>query len=293
MNELPAQRSDSANTPPQPSRIWINGELVAREDAAVSPFDHGFLTGDGVFETMKTYGGEPFEYERHYARLANAAKMFGLTMPTSDGLLESIKTVLLANGEENADVRLRVTLTGGDAPLGSEKGEDVETLVIASGALPSHPDMGAVVTVPYTRNESGVLAGLKTTSYGENVIALKFAKEKGANEAIFPNTKGHLCEGTGSNIFVVLDGQLITPPLSAGCLAGVTRAVILELCEAEGIAVKEIDLPIEQLAKADEAFLSSTLREVLPITAVDGKDLPCPGPISLEVRHAFQKRIRS
>ncbi len=294
MNELPTQNSDSAkNSSPKLVSIWLNGKLVERSEAAVSPFDHGFLTGDGVFETMKTYGGRPFEYDRHYRRLANAAKVFGLTMPSSEALLEAINAVLLANGEEKADVRLRVTLTGGEAPLGSEKGAAEETLVVASGALPDHPETGAVVTVPYCRNERGALVGLKTTSYGENVIALKTAKEQGANEAIFPNTQGHLCEGTGSNIFLVLDGQLITPPLSAGCLTGVTRAVVLELCEKLGIEVKEIDVPIEQLAKADEAFLSSTLREILPISAVDGVALTFPGPISLRIREAFQEMVAS
>ncbi len=294
MNEVPAPSLNPLDPVPSPAaldRVWINGNLVARENATISPFDHGFLTGDGVFETMKTYDGEPFEYDRHYARLTNAAKTFGLKMPTSTLLLGAIRAVLLANGQEKADVRLRVTLTAGEAPLGSEKGVAEETLVIASGSLPDHPETGEVVTVPYCRNERGALAGHKTTSYGENVIALKHAKENGANEAIFPNTQGNLCEGTGSNIFVVIDGQLITPPLSVGCLPGVTRAVVLELCESLGINVKEIDVPISQLAAADEAFLTSTLREILPISAVDHQSLPCPGPISSQIRDAFRARV--
>ncbi len=274
-------------------QVWINGQLVDREKAAISAFDHGFLTGDGVFETLKTYRGEPFEFGRHYARLTNAAKAFGLAVPASDRLLEAIRAVLRANGQESADVRLRVTLTAGEAPLGTEKSDAAqETLVVASGPLPPHPEIGRVVTVPFCRNERGALTGHKTTSYGENVIALKIAKERGANEAIFPNTRGNLCEGTGSNVFLVDGGQLITPTLDSGCLPGVTRAVVLDLCAELGIRVNERDVPIETLAAAQEAFLTSTLREIMPIDAADGVQLPCPGPISSKIREAFRLRTQ-
>ncbi len=150
-------------------------------------------------------------------------------------------------------------------------------------------EVGDVSVVPYTRNETGALAGLKTTSYGENVVALSFAKERGAGEAIFANTRGELCEGTGTNVFIVLDGDLITPPLEAGCLAGVTRALVLEICEKEGIPVSEKAVPITALHQSSEAFLTSTTREVQPIGKVDGMELPnVPGEVSSRLRAAFR-----
>ncbi len=291
MRKMQSQPRASQAPSQQVAWVWLNGELTPAEEAAVSAFDHGFLTGDGVFETLKSYRGTPFEFERHYARLERAAKVFHLNAPSRDTLVEAMAAVLEGNGMMDVDARLRITVTAGRAPLGSEKGNGGETVVVACGDLPHHPEEGPVITVPYSRNERGALAGIKTTSYGENVIALATAKERGANEAVFGNTRGQLCEGTGSNIFVVQDGQLITPPLSAGCLPGVTRAVVLELCEAHGLAVKEIDLPLTELTGVEEAFLTSTLREILPITAVDGHALRFPGPVSEQVRGWFRERV--
>lgn len=288
MKQLRSHRLGSHGTTNAERQVWINGNLLDATLARISPYDHGFLTGDGVFETLKVYQGRVFEYDRHYNRMLQAAKRFGLVVPPTETFKQAIAEVLEANGLEHADCRLRLTITAGDAPLGCEKEPlSRETIVVASGELPNHPPMAPVVTVPYPRNERAALVGIKTTSYGENVVALTYAKERGANDAIFANTKGNLCEGTGSNIFLVMEGQLITPPLSAGCLPGVTRAVVLELCEKAGISVKEIDVPIERLFTCDEAFLTSSLREIMPITKVNETPLPCPGPISSRVREMF------
>jgi branched-chain amino acid aminotransferase len=143
-----------------------------------------------------------------------------------------------------------------------------------------------VTTVPWPRNEHGALSGLKTTSYGENVRALAYAAEHGGSEAIFGNTAGNLCEGTGTNVFVVSGGQLLTPPLSAGCLAGVTRALVIEWSGAV-----EQDLPLSALAEADEAFLTGTTRDVQPIRFVDGQALPAaPGPVTAKAAEVFAMR---
>jgi branched-chain amino acid aminotransferase len=148
------------------------------------------------------------------------------------------------------------------------------------------PDTADVSVVPWPRNERGALSGLKTTSYGENAKALEYAHGHGASEAIFGNLAGNLCEGTGSNVFVVRDGRLITPPLSSGCLAGVTRALVLEWAGGE-----EEDIPLAEFTGVDEAFLTSTTRDVQPIRAVDGKILPAsPGPITRKVMEAFAER---
>ncbi|MCC3771970.1 aminotransferase class IV, partial [Streptomyces sp. UNOC14_S4] len=147
-------------------------------------------------------------------------------------------------------------------------------------------DTTSVITVPWTRNERSALAGLKSTSYAENVVALARAADRGATEALFANTVGELCEGTGSNVFVVLDGELHTPPLASGCLAGITRALVVEWTGA-----RETTLPADVLDRADEIFLTSTLRDVQAVGAVDGRTLPtAPGPVTAEVAKIFQER---
>lgn len=264
-----------------PTTVWMDGRLVRADEARVSPFDHGLLTGDGVFETLIVYDGQPFAVRRHLERLAVSCKGLGLECPDAGVLRKALTAVVDVN--ELSSARLRITVTGGEAPLGSERGSHGPTVVVAAGALGSWPETAAVVTVPWPRNERGALSGLKTTSYGENVVALGFARERGASEAIFANTVGQLCEGTGSNVFVGIGGRLLTPPLRSGCLAGVTRALVLE---ATG-AIEE-DLPLGALAGADEAFLTSTTREVQAIGTVDGVALPVvPGPLTLSAADAF------
>jgi branched-chain amino acid aminotransferase len=160
-------------------------------------------------------------------------------------------------------------------------------IVVAFPLEPAAP-AADVVIVPWSRNERGALAGLKTISYAENVRALAFAEERGAHEAIFPNTLGRLCEATGSNVFLVLDGICCTPPLSAGCLNGVTRQLLLELGNGElAVPMEERDVPVDVLHRADEAFVSSSIREVQPIASVDGIALTAPGPITTLLAEAF------
>lgn len=261
--------------------VWLDGRLVRAEEARVSPFDHGLLTGDGVFETLVVYDGQPFAVRRHLERLAVSCKGLGLDCPDEGLLREALSAVVEVN--ELASARLRITVTGGEAPLGSEKGAHGPTVIVAAGALGTWPPTADVVTVPWPRNERGALSGLKTTSYGENVVALSFARERNASEAIFANTVGQLCEGTGSNVFVGIVGRLLTPPLRSGCLAGVTRALVLEATGAS-----EEDLPLDALAGAEEAFLTSTTREVQAIATVDGRPLPAaPGPLTLAAAAAF------
>ncbi|MGW3406439.1 aminotransferase class IV, partial [Streptomyces zhihengii] len=158
--------------------------------------------------------------------------------------------------------------------------------VVALGGTTRRPDTTAVITVPWTRNERGALTGLKTTSYAENVVALARAHDNGASEALFANTVGRLCEGTGSNVFVVVDGELHTPPVSSGCLAGITRALTVEWTGA-----RETDLPLDVLDRAEEIFLTSTLRDVQAVVRVDGRPLPAePGPVTAKAMRVFAER---
>lgn len=261
--------------------VWCNGELLDPRVATVSVFDHGLTVGDGVFETCKVSGGEVVALRRHLDRLTRSASGMGLTTPTETTLREAVTAVVAAFGE--APARLRITLTAGPAPLGSDRGDAAPTLVVAAAPLGDWPATARVATVPWPRNERGALVGLKTTSYGENVVALAEARRRGADEAIFANTAGELCEGTGSNIFLVLDGELLTPPLSSGCLAGITRALVCEVTE-----VTERPVPFESLPEAEEAFLTSSTRDVQPIELVDGRPLPAgPGPRTREAMAAF------
>lgn len=267
----------------------MNGSLQSSEEMCISPFDHGFTVGNGIFETMICSAGHPFAFSRHYERLERSAAVMGLSLRRRNELLQASLEVLHANHLSACRARLRITVTGGLAPLGSERGNSGETTLVAANPTAKWKDTEDVAVVSHSRNENGALAGVKSTSYGENVVALEEAKSLGAGEAIFPNTRGELCEGTGSNVFLVKDGTLLTPPLSGGCLAGVTRALVLELCEREGIEVMEKALPVTSLGRAEEAFLTSTTREVHAIRAVNGQILDCvPGPVTRRLRSAFR-----
>jgi branched-chain amino acid aminotransferase len=265
--------------------VWINGTLFPDSEARISVFDHGLVVGDGVFETVKVIGGVPFAFTRHLTRLARSAAGLDLPEPDLDGIRAGALALLAASGHP-ARGKLRITVTGGISPLGSQRGDGPMTAILALGGLPDEEPPCDVVMVPWPRNEHGALAGLKTTSYAENVVALRYATDRSAQEGIFANTAGNLCEGTAANVFVVSGGRLLTPPLSSGCLAGVTRDLVIEWAGAV-----EEDLPVSALATADEAFLTGTTRDVLPIRSVDGARLPAaPGPVSATAAEAFVVR---
>jgi branched-chain amino acid aminotransferase len=269
---------------------WIDGRLVPLADAKVSVLDHGLVVGDGVFETLRVYGGVPFAWTRHLARLRLSAEGLGLDLPDVGALREAADAVLAADGLTAA--RLRITVTGGIAPPGSGRGHGPPTaFVLAFPIEPAAPSVDVVIA-PWTRNESSALAGLKTISYAANVRALAFARAHGAGEALFANTRGNLCEATGSNVFLARDGRLVTPPAGAGCLLGVTRALLLEVGATSGIPIEERDVPIDALLPSDEAFLSSSTREVQPIATIDGTRLPTVGgPLSTKLAAAFRDLV--
>jgi branched-chain amino acid aminotransferase len=267
----------------QTGAVWLDGSLVSPAEARVSAFDHGVTVGDGVFETLKVIGGRAFALRRHVERLHRSATGLGLNVPISDvRLRDAVDQVLAAAGPDAG--RLRITVTGGVAPLGSGRGEAPPTLIIAAGPQEPWPPATDAVTVPWPRNERSAVAGIKTTSYAENVVALAEARKVDASEAILPNTAGDLCEGTGTNVFVVLGGRLLTPSLLSGCLAGVTRALVLEAVpEAD-----EEDLPMSVLAEADEVLLTSSTRDVQPLRSLDGRVLPgVDGAVAQRAMAAF------
>jgi branched-chain amino acid aminotransferase len=265
-------------------RAWINGRLLDDPTApAVSVADHGLTVGDGAFEAVKVVAGRPFALTRHLDRLLVSAKGLGLPEPDLEAIRGGVDAVL--HDPPIGRGKLRITMTGGPAPLGSGRGDDEPTVVVAVEDLAPAPASVAVVSVPWPRNERGALAGLKTTSYAENVMALQRAHEQGAAEAVFANLAGNLCEGTGTNVFYVVDGQLRTPTLASGCLAGVTRALVLEWYDD----IAAIDEPIGALDRADEIFLTSTTRDVQPVSRWNGRELPAPGRVTAAVQEAWRR----
>lgn len=274
--------------------VWLNDSLTPASEARLSPFDHGLLVGDGVFETVAAFDGIPFAWTRHYRRLVHSATNLGFEPPASDVLLDACGAVLAANGLTTTAARLRLTITSGPGPLGSDRGHDGVTALVSAAEQAPFASTTDVVVVPWARNERGAVTGLKTTSYAENARAIAYAKERGAGEAIFANTLGNLCEGTGTNVYVVAGDDVVTPPLSAGCLDGVTRQLILELATRLGIPVREVDSPVRALGEADEAFLSSSTRGAQPIANVDGHALSrAPGATTEKLAVAYAELVRT
>ncbi len=268
-------------------KVWVNGEQVDPAAASIAALDHGLTVGDGVFETCRVVNGVPFALNRHAKRLDRS--MAGLGLPAADhGVLEAgIKAVL--EGEPIPFGRLRYTVTGGAGPLGSDRLASPLTYIVAAGPQEPNPETGKLVVVPWTRNERGATAGLKTTSYAENVVALAYAKERGAVEALFANTVGNLCECTGSNVFVVVDGQILTPDLASGPLAGVTRELVVQWCRQEGLTVVVEPLPMSILEQAEEVFITSSTKDVLAIHAIDDRPIAAPGPVTARAAEIFTR----
>jgi branched-chain amino acid aminotransferase len=263
----------------------MNGELYPDDEARISVFDHGLVVGDGVFETVKVAAGRPFALTRHLERLARSAAGLGIAAPDLDQIRTGALAVVAASPQVPL-ARMRITVTAGLGPLASERGRSPLTAIVALAEQSLPAAFIDVAVVPWPRNEQGALSGLKTTSYGENVRALAYAAEHGGREAIFGNTAGDLCEGTGTNIFVVLGGRLMTPALSTGCLAGVTRALVLEW-----VGAAEESIPLADLSHAEEAFLTGTTRDVQSIRNVNGLKLPSsPGPITRKAAEVFAMR---
>lgn len=263
-------------------KIWVNDRLFERDQATVSVLDHGFTVGDGVFETLKTIAGTPFALTRHLDRLVQSASGLRLQTPDRERISAAISSVLEANPIAGIG-RLRITWTGGIGPSGSGREPEAEpTLVITHVSATPWPARAQIVTVDFPRNERSPLAGIKSTSYAENVLALAIARSLGADEAIFANTRGELCEGTGSNLFVVVGDEILTPPLSSGCLPGITRALALEWCDA-----REVAMPLSVLLEADEILLASSTRDLQTVDRINSRMMPAPTDRGTQARSNF------
>lgn len=275
--------------------IWHEGRLVGPEVPVVSAVDHGLTVGDGVFETCAVYDGQAFALTRHLDRLARSAAGLGLARPDEDKVRAGVAAVLAAVPGAG---RLRITVTDGPGPLGSfREPPDVARQTVLVVAGPASPSTTArAVRVAWVRNERSAVVGLKTTSYAENVVALAAARERGADEAILANSVAELCEGTASNVFVERGGELLTPPLTSGCLAGITRELVLEWGSEAGLPVREAapgELPFsvldEVLAGRAHLALAGSVRNVVPVVELDGAQTVA-GSLTLAVRDLFDRR---
>ncbi len=273
------------------TRYWVDDSLVEAADARISVLDHGFTVGDGVFETILVRDGVPFALTRHLARLQRSMAGLGIDGPSSERVRDAVEAVVSGSGVGTAFSRLRITVTSGAGPFGSDRGDAAPTLVVTLAEAAAWPATTSLATVPWARNERSAIAGLKTTSYAENAIALAAAKSRGASEAVLADTRGRLSECTGSNVFVVIDGVVSTPSLDTGCLAGVTRELVLEWGGAVA-EMREALLPYDVLRTADEVFITSSTRDVHPVTRIDDRPLEA-GPVTLALRATFEQAARS
>ena len=265
-------------------RIWLNGRLYDDpHQAAVAGTDHGLVVGDGVFETLKVTERGAFAVRRHLNRLNRSAAALSLPEPDHGQIREAIDAVL--DGRDFPRGRLRITYTGGRGPPGSEAAYGPPTVIIVLAPVDDSRRLTSVVTAPWTRNEHGALAGVKSTSYAENVRGLRYAANHAASEAIFLNTAGHVCEGTGTNIFVVFGDTVITPPLSSGPLAGVTRELIIGWSRVE-----QRDLTLDEAKRADEVFITSSMRDVQGVERWDDQTFSPARRVTRAVAATFAER---
>jgi branched-chain amino acid aminotransferase len=272
-------------------KLWLNGELIEERDARISPADHGFLLGDGVFETLRCYRGKPFALEAHLERLEAGALALGLRTPALEELGRAAHAVVEANGLTEA--RMRVTLTSGPGPPGLARGPGPPTAAVAALPLEPWPRAATAVVSRWRRDETSPLARVKTISLVENVMALSEARAEGVGEALLLNGRGDLCEATTANVFCVSGDRVSTPALSSGCLAGITRDHVLRVCAGLGVEAVEAELPGEMLHEVEEAFLTSSTREIQPLVAVDGRPIGegDPGPLTLRLAGAYSDMV--
>jgi branched-chain amino acid aminotransferase len=276
----------------------IDGTIHQPEDAKISVYDRGFLYGDSVFETIRTYGGEPFALPDHMARLERSAERVGIEMPipAADFAMEIRRAVRAARNPESY---ARAMLTRGSGPVGLDPALAAAPLrVVLVEPLNPPPaafyrDGVAVVTVRTERAGDAAQGGAKVGNYLASLLALRTAKAAGAHEALILDASGHVIEGTTSNVFLVRGGEIVTPPEQAGILPGITRAHLLEIAAEIGRPVRLAAVTPADLAAADEVFLSSSIREVLPVIRVDANVVGDgrPGPVTRALHAAFRARV--
>jgi branched-chain amino acid aminotransferase len=279
--------------------VSIDGVVRRPEDATVSVFDRGFLYGDAVFEVFRTYGGRPFALDEHLARLRRSAERVLIHLPVDEATLgREVDAALRAAGNDESYVRLVVTRGAGPLSLDPDTAERPLRVLIVEPVSPPPREayvrgiaLASVVARRAVDDTSA--AGAKVTNYLANLLAVKEAKSRGAQEALVVDHGGHVVEGASSNVFVVSGGRLATPPESAGILPGITRACILRAAAAVGVPAEERAIPLDELRAADEVFVTSSIRELLPVVRVDGRAIGSgvPGPVARVLHRRFRDDV--
>jgi branched-chain amino acid aminotransferase len=277
-----------------PTRLNINGVIAGPEDAKISVLDHGLLFGDSVYETLRTYNGKPFLFSRHFARLQHSAEAVDLQLPwTKSRTLDEIRKTLFSG-----ECRIRLVFTRGVGELAA----DVETctdptaiiIVVPLVAPPERIYQDGVDVVVSTVRRSSRFADIKTGSLIHQVLARREAKARRAYEAILLTADGKLSDGITSNIYMVRDGKLLTPAHGAGIIEGITRGVVLGLAREMGIEIVEGLFDAEEIERADEMFLTSSTREVVPVVRIEVKPIGNgrPGPVTVKLLQAYRSAIQ-
>jgi len=283
--------------------IYLNGRLIPRSKAKLSPFDHGFLYGYGLFETMRAYQGHIFRLDRHLARLRRSAQSLGLThsiLHVVEGK-QSLETACMATLEVNKlkDARLRLTVSAGEGDMTPDPGtcSNPTVLVTTRNLVPLPPEKyesGFKAGLSsLRRNSQSPLSRLKSTCYIENILARMAARVAGCDEAILLNEQGYLAEGSTTNIFLMNNGELITPSLKSGVLPGITREAVLEIARAANIKTMERQLELKELIEAEEAFVTNSILELMPLTWFEGKPIGTgkPGQLTRKLLAAYRKLV--
>jgi len=284
-------------------QVYVNGKFYPREKAVVSVFDHGFLYGDGIYETLRSYGGFVFKLDEHAERLERSAIKIELKLPFDrDGLADAVYATLRENGLDTGDreAYIRVTVSRGPGELGLDPALCPEpTVVMIAKELSGYPEKmyeeGITVSVVTTRRNppESLDPAVKSTNFLNNIFAKMEAKKAGAYEGIMLNRDGFVTEGTISNVFMVKGGQVLTPPASAGILLGVTRQLVIGLARGLGMHVYEEDFTAEQMSAADEVFITNTTMEVMPVTGIDGNKVGDGGvgEVARSLRAAYREEV--
>lgn len=271
--------------------VTIDGVLVAPEEAKISVFDRGLLFGDGVFEVLRTWDGIATDLDAHVGRLLHSAATFELRAPTPEAIVAAVRVALDVASAGAGEHRIRIVLTRGPGPLVARVGTlgPGKTIVIVE-PLPAQPTEIAVALVqwPMPRRTS---AGHKTLAYLDHIVARELAAAAGADEGIRLDPDGNVVECSTANIFAVASGTVLTPPVESGALPGITRARVLAVCENVRIPVAVRPIPVGELVAADELFITSALRGVVPVTRVDGNPRAA-GPVTARISDAFSKALR-
>ena len=282
-------------------KVWLNGKLVDDEDAKLTVHDHGTLYGDGVFEGIRTYGGKIFQCKAHIDRLFNSAKFIRLAIPyTKQELTDAMYEAIRANGIVDGYIRLVVTRGAGTLGLSPFKCPTPNVFIIAD-QIALYPDemyeqgMAVIIAKTVRTAPQMLMPSVKSLNYLNNILGKIEAVEAGVAEAMMLNHEGNVSECTGDNIFIVKDGQVITPPASAGILVGITRGGVIDLAHKLAIPMVEENIKAEQLYSADECFLTGTAAEVISVTSIDDRPVGDGqvGPITSRLLDAFRAYIAS